>query len=137
MSFEVGVLVFGVVIPCLLAALCGRHVRAYLSAGFLISLAMGITFSAIVRERGEDEELYYWIFISITIFGPMLGVYLLWYTVFLAVRSSVDRVSERSRGDHDPRSIASALRVRPAFARAIAAVALGLVIVLLLIPLVL
>jgi hypothetical protein len=57
-------------------------------------------------------------------------VYLLWCAVFLVVRLSLE---ERSWGDHDPRSIASAIRVRPAFARAIAAVALGLVIVLLLV----
>ena len=91
--YEVGTLAFGVVIPCAIAALCGRRIRAYLSVGFVISLALGVIAAAIAHGMDDDDTVGGSVALGMVIFGSMLVVYLAWSGVFLGARWIIGRGS--------------------------------------------
>lgn len=93
MSVEVGILVFGVGFPCVIAALFRRHLRGYLVTSFLISIVLALAIAVGFHGTDDDDTVRGSFVLGISIFGSMYVVYVGWACVFFVARWASGRGS--------------------------------------------
>ena len=103
MSVVVGVLVFGVGIPCVIAALFRRRVRGYLVVGFLISIMLALAIAVGFHGTDDDDTARGSFLLGISVFGSMYVVYVGWACVFFVARWASGRGRRWGGGDEPDR----------------------------------